>query len=175
MAPTQNTDASAVEILSETHSAIHTLFSAFEPVNPDRLVYALCGLLFSHTNPAPFGGSKRHPGFTEFEGGSVEELVAWMIIGAYRLYWSRRGREAVECFVENVNRVLEECERGGSRKGCVDEWVLAGMRKCGHLGGGFEGVLPEGLRDVRGREGAGEEEEGVVLFTPPRQGLSLAG
>ncbi|KAJ3351927.1 hypothetical protein HDU83_008450 [Entophlyctis luteolus] len=68
-------------------SSVTAILAAFVEapagVHPDRLVYALAGILFTARSPLPFGGSKRYPGYAAFSGPTPDLLLRFIVTGAF--------------------------------------------------------------------------------------------
>ncbi|KAJ3021749.1 UNVERIFIED_CONTAM: hypothetical protein HDU68_009487 [Siphonaria sp. JEL0065] len=153
-----STNLSAMELLSQTHKAILSCFQKTK-YHPHRFIYCVAGRLFFAAAPLPFGGPRISPGFADFEGKDAEELLAFIISGAYKVYWNLRGRSALEAVVESVNNILDWHMRG--MKDDLDELCLKGLKKAGHIEW-FGGVdVPKHLRSY-----LEEGEKTGVLFTP---------
>ncbi|KAI8607344.1 hypothetical protein BC830DRAFT_151895 [Chytriomyces sp. MP71] len=123
---------SPVPLDRSTHTihALHTLFSAL-PGHPQRYTYALAGLLFSPKSPSPFGGPRKAPGYVAFRGPDCAALLQYIIGSTYKVYHITRDARLLEHVCKCVNNVvaLQEC----GFKDLLDEHVLQGMRKAGHV------------------------------------------
>ncbi|KAI9328369.1 hypothetical protein BDR26DRAFT_874166 [Obelidium mucronatum] len=157
---------SALDILSTTHNAILKCFQSTR-CHPHRFIYCTAGRLFFAGAPLPFGGPRINPGFTEFRGVDAEELLAFIVASAYKVYWNLRGRGGLDAVVEAVGCVLDWHAKG--LKDHLDELCLKGMKKAGHIEWFGPADVPKHLRNYF--------EEGVadkgVLFTPIRLSLEV--
>ncbi|KAI8847751.1 hypothetical protein BC829DRAFT_418085 [Chytridium lagenaria] len=129
-----------------------TLYTAFKdlPTHPDRFIYALAGKLFHHDAPLPFGG-KRNPGFFQYAGENSEDLLHWIIEKATDPPGTGRGKkraapgEALRAVVQYVNDAMAMYRR--KSKDEMDEAVLRGMSRAGHLENKGKITLPKYLRE----------------------------
>ncbi|KAI8607078.1 hypothetical protein BC830DRAFT_1159569 [Chytriomyces sp. MP71] len=140
------TSSALPEFPAHTIKALHNLFANL-PGNPHRYIYALAGLLFTPKSPPPFGGPRTTPGYVAFRGPNCAALLHYIVTGAY----ARGGggdTRVLSCICRCVNRVVSTHERGC--KDLLDECVLQGMRKAGHLPWIGAALVPELLRDVEG-------------------------
>ncbi|KAI8611548.1 hypothetical protein BC830DRAFT_649626 [Chytriomyces sp. MP71] len=119
-----------LDLSNHTIQALHVLFSAL-PGHPHRYTYALAGLLFSPKSPSPFGGPRKAPGYVAFRGPDCAALLQYIIGSTYKVYRITRDARLLEHVCKCVNSVvaLQEC----GCKDLLDERVLQGMRKAGHV------------------------------------------
>ncbi|KAI8828842.1 hypothetical protein BC829DRAFT_424119 [Chytridium lagenaria] len=119
-------------------------------VHPDRMIYAFLSKVFIVNAPRPIGG-KRKPGFLSFEGDNAGDALVWVLGKALlppeeQAQRRRPGPGAVlEFLVQMANETLDMLEKG--TKDEMDDAVLKGMRRCGHLAVEGRIVLPQHLRD----------------------------
>ncbi|KAJ3118860.1 hypothetical protein HDU96_007602 [Phlyctochytrium bullatum] len=117
--------------------------------NPARLVYALASRAFTSRAVRPLGG--RQPEYIEYAGSTPEDLLEFVVEKAVAPPTNGRGRKRVEpgeclAFVaEQLNEVVRKHREG--YKDEVDNEMLLGMEKAGHIRGGARIVIPEDLRD----------------------------
>ncbi|KAI9328370.1 hypothetical protein BDR26DRAFT_874168 [Obelidium mucronatum] len=136
-------DRSAMEILTQSHAAILTCFQNTR-CHPHRFIYCLAGRLFFSAAPLPFGGARKNPGYTAFEGSNPDQLLSFIISSAYRVYWNARGRAGLDIIIETVNLILDWHRRGLRDE--LDELLLKGMKKSGHIEWFGAAYIPEQLR-----------------------------
>ncbi|KAI9347731.1 hypothetical protein BDR26DRAFT_854672 [Obelidium mucronatum] len=175
---------SHAQILSLSQDTIltHIQQQAGSVAHPHRIIYCATGLVFAPSSPMPFGGPRMAPGYTSFVGETCDSLLEYLLDGSYAVLWKRFGRTALEFVVEQINRVIEwhgcvaEAEVRGDGGGCgwrnkgmLDELLLQGMKRAGHIPWRSAAIIPEYLRDKRifKEAGATRREEGV-WFTPVR-------
>ncbi|KAI9327379.1 hypothetical protein BDR26DRAFT_875531, partial [Obelidium mucronatum] len=153
-------------ILHQSKTAIEALFSMYTVSNPNRLFYAMAGYVFHrNTESPPFGGAiKSNPGYLQFQGTNAIELLEFLVSEAFQAYWGLKGREAVDLVAEAANRVYEmQVQR---EKDGLDELMMQGMRKAGHIDWVGHYVIPIELRHVnekkikRGKECGYDIQEG---------------
>ncbi|KAJ3214813.1 hypothetical protein HDU81_001564, partial [Chytriomyces hyalinus] len=161
--PQQHTSAS--HILADSSSAVRSFFNTAH-VSPNRLIYITAGLIFKPSSPLPFGGHKSRPGYLDYNGTTVESLLAYILSGCFKRYWSYRGREAVDFVTENLNKAMTlhfEQDRD-----FLNELMLVGIKRVGHVLGTKGFLIPAGLEHV-------DEVDSLirsgVTFTPRRAGL----
>ncbi|KAJ3069102.1 hypothetical protein HDU98_007830 [Podochytrium sp. JEL0797] len=144
----------AATILSRSHCSIMAaLRRSPAAVHAHRLVYAVCGLLFFDGAPAPFGNtSASAPGFGVFCGKDADQLLAFVVSSAYKQYWAHGATNTLEAVAAAANNVLL-CAR---KKDLVDEMLLQGMRKAGHIDWERAALVPPALRHVGLVEPLGE-------------------
>ncbi|KAI8823856.1 hypothetical protein BJ741DRAFT_584269 [Chytriomyces cf. hyalinus JEL632] len=159
---------SATEIIAHAYTAVQSLFRTAK-VAPDRLIYIAVDLIFKHTSPPPFGGrSKSRAGYLAYNGATVESLLEYILSASFKLYWSCRGRDAVDFVVESLNEALTlhlEQDRD-----FLNESMLRGMKRAGHIHGSRSTMIPFGLEHVD--EAAARERE-CVTFTPIRRPVRI--
>ncbi|KAJ3113320.1 hypothetical protein HDU96_003531 [Phlyctochytrium bullatum] len=116
--------------------------------NPRRLIYAMTSRVFTPKAVRPLGG--RSPEYLEYDGDTPEDLLEFILAKAIEPPRNGRGRkkvEAGECLqfvVREMNDViklhLREC------KDELDNLLLSGMTKTGHIELGNRIIIPEDLR-----------------------------
>ncbi|KAI9328376.1 hypothetical protein BDR26DRAFT_873518 [Obelidium mucronatum] len=151
----------AMEIISQSHIAILTCFQSAR-CHPHRFIYCLAGRLFFSAAPLPFGGTRKNPGYAEFEGTTPDELLSFIISSAYKLYWNARGRAGLDIIVEVVNLILDWHRQG--LKDELDELLLKGMKKSGHIEWFGAAAVPRHLANVFETN----VEVACIYFTPGR-------
>ncbi|KAI9347732.1 hypothetical protein BDR26DRAFT_854674 [Obelidium mucronatum] len=161
-------------VLAMSTSAIQTFLKAAAAVHPHRLIYCTAGIVFDPSSPVPFGGSRVNPGYTAFEGSSCDTLLEYLVSSAYTVFWNRYGQGTLEFLVDKLNQVVEfhghlSTDSGTARrnKGMMDELMLQGMKRAGHIPWRKAVMIPQDLSDMRG-DFEGEECVEGVYFTPRR-------
>ncbi|KAI9332500.1 hypothetical protein BDR26DRAFT_869197 [Obelidium mucronatum] len=153
-----------VQILHDSTTAIETLFSKYTSCNPPhRLYYAMAGYVFQrNTDSPPFGGAiKSNPGYLQFEGSTALELLGFLVSEAFQAYWGFKGRDAVDLVAEAANRVYGM--QKGREKDFLDELMMQGMRKAGHIEWVGQYMIPVELRHVKEKRiKPVKREEGVT-------------
>ncbi|KAJ3058633.1 hypothetical protein HDU98_005271, partial [Podochytrium sp. JEL0797] len=132
-------------ISTESQQSILNLFSRAK-VHPDRLIYALAGILFRPESNFPFGGSKTQPGYAKFNGRNAEQLLDFIVTSAYKGFWMMKQEKILVSVVASVNRVLELHFSG--EKDMVDELMMRGVKKAGHIDWFGAAFIPEHLKHV---------------------------
>ncbi|KAJ3230691.1 hypothetical protein HDU78_008182 [Chytriomyces hyalinus] len=148
-------------IIKNSTSAIRSFFS-ISKVSPNRLIYVTAGLAFDAASPKPFGGPKTHPGYAEFEGTTVASLLHYLVEASFKRYWTYRGREALDFVVRCVNQARELQYAGNAD--ILNELMLKGMKKAGHIPWNALVTIPEALRHRQ--ETRSDAAISEVLFTP---------
>ncbi|KAJ3098045.1 hypothetical protein HDU97_004339 [Phlyctochytrium planicorne] len=150
--PNENQVTWSKETLRDhTFEIILQAFSSSSETSPARYVYALAGRLFHQSTPYPIGG-KKAPGYMTFRGTTPADLLFWLSAHVIIPPLMGRGHRTVEpgtCLrycVERINEILQQ-ERSGC-KDDIDNAVLGGLTKCGHLNRSETGSLsiPHALR-----------------------------
>ncbi|KAI9328799.1 hypothetical protein BDR26DRAFT_41528 [Obelidium mucronatum] len=157
-------DRSAMDLLTQSHAAILTCFKNTQ-CHPHRFIYCLAGRLFFSAAPLPFGGPRKTPGYAAFEGEDPDQLLSFIIEAAFKVYWNARGRAGLEIIVETVNLILDWHKQ--RRKDELDELMLKGMKKAGHIPWFGASSILEPLRHVDEVDSRLE----CVLFSPRRSSL----
>ncbi|KAI8611724.1 hypothetical protein BC830DRAFT_1140060 [Chytriomyces sp. MP71] len=134
--------------------SIATIKSIFSNtlVHPDRLIYALAGTLFKPESPFPFGGPRLSPGYTKFSGRTGQSLLHFIVAGADECYNKYRDPQAMELVSNSIGRLMSMHYQG--MKDALDERVLKGMKKAGHIEWFGAANLPQELQhvdEIRGR------------------------
>ncbi|KAJ3070456.1 hypothetical protein HDU99_002671, partial [Rhizoclosmatium hyalinum] len=133
------------DCFQKSHTSLSTSLSATKaPL--DRLTLAVAGLLFKPTSPAPYGGTKKAPGFLKFKGTSASDLLRFMVSEAVAHYWKFGDKKALGSLVKAANRVLGMQYLG--RKDLLDETMLKGMKKSGLIPWVGAARIPAHLRHV---------------------------
>ncbi|KAJ3063305.1 hypothetical protein HDU98_000872 [Podochytrium sp. JEL0797] len=128
--------------IQESHSAVLILFNSTR-VHPYRLVYALAGRLFDAQSPTPFGGpSKATPGYAKFNGTNAQDLLKYIISETI----NTGNKSMVEYVAKAVNSLLDAHFSGDKER--VDEQMLRGMKKAGHIQWHGQFVIPCQLSHV---------------------------
>ncbi|KAJ3246056.1 hypothetical protein HDU77_009122, partial [Chytriomyces hyalinus] len=155
---------SATEIIAHSYTAVQSLFRTAK-VSPDRLLYIAVDLIFKHTSPPPFGGrSKSRAGYFAYNGTTVQSLLEYILSASLKLYWSCRGRDAVDFVVESLNEALTL--HLVQDRDFLNESMLRGMKRAGHIHGSRSTMIPSGLEHV---DEAPARERECVTFTPIRR------
>ncbi|KAI8609097.1 hypothetical protein BC830DRAFT_1208195 [Chytriomyces sp. MP71] len=143
--------ATVADPIADTTSTLQDIFSSL-PGHPHRFAYALAGLLFAPKSPAPFGGARMTPGYVSFTGPDAAALLPYIVQRTYASYATARERRVLDFVCRAVNRVLALHAAG--LKDQLDERVMQGMRKAGHLPWTGAALMPEHLRhlDTEGAE-----------------------
>ncbi|KAI8832637.1 hypothetical protein BJ741DRAFT_286323 [Chytriomyces cf. hyalinus JEL632] len=148
-------------IIKSSTSAIRSFFS-ISKASPNRLIYVTAGLAFDAASPKPFGGPKAHPGYAEFEGTTVASLLHYLVEASFKRYWAYRGREALDFVVGCVNQARELQYAGNAD--ILNELMLKGMKKAGHIPWNALVTIPEALRHRQ--ETRSDAAISEVQFTP---------
>ncbi|KAI8608637.1 hypothetical protein BC830DRAFT_1154457 [Chytriomyces sp. MP71] len=135
--------------------SISTIMSilANTQAHPDRLIYALAGTVFKPESPIPFGGPRLSPGYAQFKGESCQSLLHFIVAGAYDCYHRYRDRKVMDLVCISIGRVLAMHYQG--MKDALDERVLKGMKKSGHIEWFGAANIPDDLqhvKEIRGRD-----------------------
>ncbi|KAJ3249458.1 hypothetical protein HDU77_007709 [Chytriomyces hyalinus] len=154
-------ESSRASIINKSTSAIRSFFS-ISKVSPSRLIYITAGLAFDAASPKPFGGPKTHPGYVEYDGTTVASLLQYLIESSFKRYWTYRGREALDFVVSCVNQARELQFAGNAD--ILNELMLKGMKKAGHIPWNALVTIPEALRHRQ--EAESEMATNEVRFTP---------
>ncbi|KAI8836925.1 hypothetical protein BJ741DRAFT_577710 [Chytriomyces cf. hyalinus JEL632] len=149
-------------IIKRSSSAIQSFFSNSK-ISPSRLIYITAGLAFEPASPKPFGGPKIHPGYVEYGGTTVASLLQYLIESSFKRYWACRGREALDFVASCVNRARKLHYAGNAD--ILNELMLKGMKKAGHIAWNKSATIPEALRH-RQEETQSDVETNEVRFTP---------
>ncbi|KAI9351419.1 hypothetical protein BDR26DRAFT_891053 [Obelidium mucronatum] len=131
----------------QTINLIMTLFQETKVHHPARLIYALAGRLFHPSSPIPFGGTRSSPGYLAFKGETPESLLRFIVSEAYRVSWMILNRVVLDFVVLHINHVLELHYRGVKDE--LDEWMMKGMKRAGHIEWFGAHYIPRQLRHVR--------------------------
>ncbi|TPX57435.1 hypothetical protein CcCBS67573_g09251 [Chytriomyces confervae] len=154
-------EKSRPSIIRESSLAIQSFFSNSK-VPPSRLIYITAGLAFEPTSPKPFGGPKTHPGYVEYDGKTVASLLEYLVESSFKRYWACRGREALDFVAGCVNRARKLHYAGNAD--ILNELLLKGMKKSGHIAWNKSATIPEALRHRQ--EAQSDVETNEVQFTP---------
>ncbi|KAI8837513.1 hypothetical protein BJ741DRAFT_163524 [Chytriomyces cf. hyalinus JEL632] len=158
-------------IIRDSFTGIISLFSQLN-VSPHRLIYIAAGFMFQPQSALPYGGSKRNPGYLEYTGRDVDSLLWFLVSAAFKWYWRYRGREGIDFLTHSMNHTL--LLHGNGEKDFLDEMVMKGMMKAGHLERSKSTVIPENLRFVREKMDGNEfVSTNGVQFTPGRRKILL--
>ncbi|KAI9351476.1 hypothetical protein BDR26DRAFT_430211 [Obelidium mucronatum] len=159
-------DAGANEIINHlTITCERTVLHVFSTtkVHPHRLIYGVTGLVFRPCSPKPFGGPKAKPGYRLLVGHTSNGLLTVIIKETIQQLIRMKEAGAIEALVAAVNKVME-LQAAGARDQ-LNELVMKGIQKSGHIEWRKVGSLPEYLRHVD--EGVGiERRDDCVEFTP---------
>ncbi|KAJ3072047.1 hypothetical protein HDU99_002284, partial [Rhizoclosmatium hyalinum] len=152
------------EIVSETIASIYYLFNQAQCHN-ERLIYALCGHVFSPSAPPPHGGPRLKPGYINYGGQTPKDLLEYMVASSYEMYWYCKDKKVLEFIVISVNKVLAMQFRG--QKDVIDERLLQGLKRAGHIDWHGAAIIPEYLSHCPPDQVASGAH--VVEFTPQRR------
>ncbi|KAJ3097991.1 hypothetical protein HDU97_004385 [Phlyctochytrium planicorne] len=136
------------QLLEHTFSVMRSAFNTSHG-HPDRLIYGFLSKAFVVSAPRPIGG-KRKPGFLQFEGDTATDALRWTLEKALLPPEEQAQRRrpppgsVLEFLVQSANEMLEQQDTG--TKDELDNTVLKGMRRCGHLNDEGRIVLPVYLR-----------------------------
>ncbi|KAI9347684.1 hypothetical protein BDR26DRAFT_916075 [Obelidium mucronatum] len=165
-------DLARPDILSQSKTAILACLSEITPkVHPHRIIYCATAEIFKPSAPLPFGGPRTTPGYTSFNGQTCNQLFDFLVSLAYNTFWNRYGRDSIDFIIGRLNYViaLHRCVGGGSRrvaKQTMDELLLQGMKKAGHIPWSKAAIIPEQLRDDACLDDFGDG----VFFSPKHLG-----
>ncbi|KAI9346194.1 hypothetical protein BDR26DRAFT_916626 [Obelidium mucronatum] len=120
---------------------------------PNRLIYALAGRIFHPSSPIPFGGARSAPGYLAFTGSNAESLAAFIISETYRITLVIRNRIVMDFVSLHINAVLELQVRGCKDE--LDEWMLKGLKRAGHIEWFGAHYIPHRLRHIGESDGGG--------------------
>ncbi|KAI9327370.1 hypothetical protein BDR26DRAFT_1012733 [Obelidium mucronatum] len=148
------------EIIQDTLASIYTLFQS-STAHPERLLYAAVGLIFVPTAPPPHGGPRLKPGYTNYCGQTPKDLLEYIVTGSYEMYC--KDRKVLDFVATCINKVMALQYRG--MKDAMDERLLQGLRKAGHIEWHGAAVIPEYMAHSKDIP-AGPN---VVEFTPQRK------
>ncbi|KAJ3021744.1 UNVERIFIED_CONTAM: hypothetical protein HDU68_009492 [Siphonaria sp. JEL0065] len=146
------------------HSTITSIYACFTKTraHPDRILYIVTGLVFVADSPLPFGGPKTTPGYVQYIGSTPQDLLEYIVSSAYKAYWGYRGKTALEFIVQIMNQALDLHFQGDKEK--LDELLLRGMKRSGHISSNRMAVIPEKLMHVAEVDNSFVATQ--VLFTP---------
>ncbi|KAJ3014116.1 UNVERIFIED_CONTAM: hypothetical protein HDU68_000416 [Siphonaria sp. JEL0065] len=142
----RNIPASIQDILYTSEKAIRDLFAS-TACNSHRLIYALAGVIFHGYSPLPFGGSKSSPGYVKFQGDTPDQLLTFIVLESFSTYFQLKGREAVDLVAEAANRVYTM--HMANQKDPLDELVMQGLKKSGHIAWIGCYIIPQDVRHVK--------------------------
>ncbi|KAI9351978.1 hypothetical protein BDR26DRAFT_850155 [Obelidium mucronatum] len=148
------------DILHDSYSTVKAIVGSTR-VDSDRLIYALAGILFNSKSPKPFGGPKMKSGFLNYCGTSPSDLLEYIITDAYKEASKSNSTKALKFVVNSVNRLTDLHFRG--MKDEVDELMLRGMRKAGHIDWFKAANIPLRLKHF---DEDGIEPQGVLFSFP---------
>ncbi|KAI9346195.1 hypothetical protein BDR26DRAFT_1005356 [Obelidium mucronatum] len=131
----------------QTITLIMTLFQQTKVHHPARLIYALAGRLFHPSSPIPFGGTRSSPGYLAFKGETAESLLRFIISETYRVSWMILNCVVFDFLVSHVNYIMDLQYRGVKDE--LDEWMMKGMKRAGHIEWFGAHYIPRQLRHVR--------------------------
>ncbi|KAJ3224946.1 hypothetical protein HDU81_008254 [Chytriomyces hyalinus] len=141
------------DMIEETYATLQQAFSHGRAAanSIERCIYILAGFMFWPHSALPFGGPKGNPGFTQFNGETAQDLLRFIVMGAVKKYRHMRGRDALDLVVSSSNKVLELQQLGA--KDVMDEYMLKGMKKAGHVPFFGASYIPPRLQHVREGDG----------------------
>ncbi|KAJ3254384.1 hypothetical protein HDU77_004124 [Chytriomyces hyalinus] len=130
------------DMIEATYATLQLAFSR----QIERCIYILAGFMFWPHSALPFGGPKGNPGFAQFNGETAQDLLRFIVTGAVKKYRHMRGRDALDLVVGSANKVLELQQLGA--KDVMDEYMLKGMKKAGHVPFFGASYIPPRLQHV---------------------------
>ncbi|KAJ3025762.1 UNVERIFIED_CONTAM: hypothetical protein HDU68_006725 [Siphonaria sp. JEL0065] len=151
-----------LDIVKDSLNSIYTLFKSSQ-AHLERLLYASVGVIFVPSAPPPHGGPRLTPGYTNYGGQTPKDLLEYVLSGSYEMYWYTRDKKILDFVASSINKVMAMQYR--NMKDAMDERVLQGLRKAGHIEWHGAAVIPEYMAH------ANENPTGphVVEFTPQRK------
>ncbi|KAI9346184.1 hypothetical protein BDR26DRAFT_855991, partial [Obelidium mucronatum] len=156
------TGATGRQIVQESVNLLRSILGSTK-VHPDRLTYALAGFIFHCKSPKPFGGPKMSPGFLQYNGTTAADTLEFIVTTAYGATWNTNNPKALKFLVKSFNRMMEMHFRG--MKDEVDELMLKGMKKAGHIEWFKSSLIPLHLRHVD-EDGVFSQSQGVSFKFP---------
>ncbi|KAJ3384553.1 hypothetical protein HDU80_000906, partial [Chytriomyces hyalinus] len=132
-------------IINDSSSAILSFFSN-TAVSSSRLIYITAGLMFDPASPKPFGGPKLQPGYVDYVETTVLSLLQFLVVSSFRWYWACRGRDALDFLARSVNKARKLHLTGNAD--FLNELMLKGMKKAGHIQWSGPVRIPEFLRHI---------------------------
>ncbi|KAI8828706.1 hypothetical protein BJ741DRAFT_625336 [Chytriomyces cf. hyalinus JEL632] len=138
------------DMIEATYATLELAFSQQHGNPIDRCIYILAGFMFWPHSALPFGGPKGNPGFAQFNGDTPQDLLRFIVTGAVKKYRHMRGRDALDLVVGCANKVLELEQLGA--KDVLDEYMLKGMKKAGHVPFFGASYIPPRLQHVPGQD-----------------------
>ncbi|KAJ3295665.1 hypothetical protein HDU79_008691 [Rhizoclosmatium sp. JEL0117] len=177
-----------VEMEGQEAIAQETTLAALDALllDSDRLLFAATGKLFSPSSPLPFGGPRTKPGYVNYRGSTTQDLKRYIVSEMYRLYSITRCRKLLKYVATCFHCVLDYQQDG--RKDDLDELMLKGMKRSGHIDWSGARYIPEGLQhrslysqdsmvpyggvefSVKGRFGMRREDHLVATFSESPSG-----
>ncbi|KAI8622088.1 hypothetical protein BC830DRAFT_871588 [Chytriomyces sp. MP71] len=151
---------SPMDILNYSHGAIMNAF-ANTKVHCERLIYCLAGTIFYPWSPLPFGGPKTAPGYASFSGVNAMDVLHYILTESFFVHWHFKGRGCLDFVAASINEVLALQYRGNKDE--LDERMLKGMKKAGHIRWQGQNVIPAYLSHLN-EDGA--QQPPTVEFTP---------
>ncbi|KAJ3105888.1 hypothetical protein HDU97_007387 [Phlyctochytrium planicorne] len=144
----------ARQLRSHCFKVFFEAFDDCKPCHRDRLIYAFTSQVFTVKSPRPIGGNRK-PGFLEFCGEDTADIMDYILDHALepppkpgKKGWLGAG--GLIKFVVNCCNVVLRCHHQGlDAKDQMDDHVLRGMRRSGHLQIQGRIVIPAYLRDLR--------------------------
>ncbi|KAI9346172.1 hypothetical protein BDR26DRAFT_122777 [Obelidium mucronatum] len=154
--------------VTTTCQNLYSLFATTKLTNPGRLIYALAGACFHAKAPLPFGGRKATPGFAAFQGRTVQEVLVFIIEGMYTTHWKLGTKVVVKFVCDAVNRVVG-LQKSGGCKDTLDELMMRGMKRSGHIDWFGAHYIPKWLRHVEEHGGEKRQRSDSGVFFSVRR------
>ncbi|KAI8845277.1 hypothetical protein BJ741DRAFT_587480 [Chytriomyces cf. hyalinus JEL632] len=132
-------------VIRQSYLALLDLFATTK-VHPNRLIYAMAGMIYTLHAPAPFGGVHKFSTLATDTGTTANELLLYTVTRGFDHYFKFRDRGALKCIVARANKVLHYQTIG--LKDALDEAMLKGMKKAGRITTYSAVVIPESLKHV---------------------------
>ncbi|KAJ3267271.1 ZZ-type zinc finger-containing protein 3 [Chytriomyces hyalinus] len=132
-------------VIRQSYLALLDLFATTK-VHPNRLIYAMAGMIYTLHAPAPFGGVHKFSTLATDTGTTANELLLYTVTRGFDHYFKFRDRGALKCIVARANKVLHYQTIG--LKDALDEAMLKGMKKAGRITTYSAVVIPETLKHV---------------------------
>ncbi|KAJ3401667.1 hypothetical protein CcCBS67573_g00936 [Chytriomyces confervae] len=130
-----------------SYLVLKRVFASNKSISYERLAYATAGVLFRASSPFPFGGSRTKPGFVQFEGRDAQAVLRFIVRQSLETAWRYKGNGAVDSVAGAANCVVALQASGRDGKDKLDDLVMKGLQKCGHIAWRGEWVIPPELRD----------------------------
>ncbi|KAI9348235.1 hypothetical protein BDR26DRAFT_854288 [Obelidium mucronatum] len=97
-------------------------------------------------DPIPFGGTRSSPGYLAFTGHTPESLLEFIISETYKVSWRILNRVVFDFVVSHINWIVDLHYRGVKDE--LDEWMMKGLKRAGHIEWFGAHYIPRQLRHV---------------------------